>query len=186
MAVADPEKQTTLNSEVVPDPLDEDQPEIDTDTDIKQLMMENGIYLLIIRYQTWQIVHDELIAEQAKRTRHVPKGTSDYQAAWIEDEEEGSDVGDEEDEHWENECEDMEEEDDMTHNGADDEDNAMSVAQMDDEDEDAATGVTFDTNEADMHKEERENRQWPDEVEIPRDTTARERFQKYRGLKSFR
>lgn len=40
LAVADPAKQTTLNSEVVPDPLDEDQPEIDTD--IKQLMMENG------------------------------------------------------------------------------------------------------------------------------------------------
>lgn len=123
----------------------------------------------------------KVIADQAKRTRHVPKGTSDYQAAWIEDEE-GSGVGDEEEEDSEAECEDMEEEDD----GADDQDNAMSVAQMDDIDGDEATDVTFDTHEADAHREERENRQWPDEVETPRDISARERFQKYRGLKSFR
>ncbi len=32
LAVADPKQQTTLDSEVVPDPFDADQPEIDEDS----------------------------------------------------------------------------------------------------------------------------------------------------------
>uniref|UniRef100_A0A914I601 Pre-rRNA-processing protein TSR1 homolog n=1 Tax=Globodera rostochiensis TaxID=31243 RepID=A0A914I601_GLORO len=48
-----------------------------------------------------------------------------------------------------------------------------------------------DDNDADeMARErfrlQRENLQWPDEVETPRDVSARQRFQRYRGLKSFR
>ena len=44
------------------------------------------------------------------------------------------------------------------------------------------------TFEVDLKKfrEERENLQWPDEVETPGDGIARQRFAKYRGLKSFR
>ena len=44
----------------------------------------------------------------------------------------------------------------------------------------------FDQSEAERYRLERENVQWPDEVETPHGMSARERFQKYRGLKSFR
>lgn len=41
-------------------------------------------------------------------------------------------------------------------------------------------------DEAEKYKQMREDAQWPDEVETPANIPARERFQKYRGLKSFR
>lgn len=41
-------------------------------------------------------------------------------------------------------------------------------------------------DEAVKYKQMREDAQWPDEVETSANISARERFQKYRGLKSFR
>src|SRR6266404_331302 len=35
-------------------------------------------------------------------------------------------------------------------------------------------------------REERDDREFPDEVDTPRDVPARVRFQRYRGMKSFR
>ena len=44
----------------------------------------------------------------------------------------------------------------------------------------------IDMSEVEKYRLERENAQWPDEIETPHNVPARERFQKYRGLKSFR
>lgn len=44
----------------------------------------------------------------------------------------------------------------------------------------------IDEGEVQKFREEVENMQWPDQVDFPVDTLARERFQRYRALKSFR
>lgn len=62
---------------------------------------------------------------------------------------------------------------------------AMSYTNQDEEfQEEDEDGNNLD--EAEKYKQMREDAQWPDEVETPSDVPARERFQKYRGLKSFR
>lgn len=44
----------------------------------------------------------------------------------------------------------------------------------------------MDMEEVEKYRQEREDAQWPDEVDTPHNVPARERFQKYRGMKSFR
>merc|ERR1719494_637655 len=43
-----------------------------------------------------------------------------------------------------------------------------------------------ESRQFDKYKEERENEMFPDEMDTPQDINARERFLRYRGLKSFR
>ena len=126
-----------------------------------------------------------------KKVFKVPKGTSEYQAAWIIDMEEGED---EEDESSEGDDEDME--DPAEEEVSDEEDE-------DDPDEYETMTVTSETNMDDNYDEKhvnwaeeletvkkmqsaRTDEMFPDEVDTPMDQQARIRFQKYRGLKSFR
>ncbi|VDK70381.1 unnamed protein product [Gongylonema pulchrum] len=44
----------------------------------------------------------------------------------------------------------------------------------------------IDVAEVEKYRKERENEQFPDEIDTPVDTPARIRFQRYRALKSFR
>lgn len=63
----------------------------------------------------------------------------------------------------------------------------MSVSNFGDEDTiDADEDSAVDMDEAEKYRQQRENKKWPDEVDTPSDVSARERFKKYRGLKSFR
>ncbi|KAH9978993.1 ribosome biogenesis protein tsr1 [Lactifluus volemus] len=78
-----------------------------------------------------------------RAVRRVPKGTSEYQAAWIVDE-----VG----------FQDLEEE----------EENKQLESWRG------------------RQREERDDREFPDEVDTPKDVPARIRFQRYRGMRSFR
>lgn len=118
--------------------------------------------------------------------RRVPKGTSAYQAAWIIDE-------DEEDE----EC--TGDENEGVQDGNADE-QAEVPDRVEDEMEVEAHGskdVAFqdlDEEEENMQleswrgrqREERDDREFPDEVDTPRELPARVRFQRYRGMQSFR
>lgn len=144
--------------------------------------------------------------------RKLPKGTSDYQAAWIIDSDEEKD-NDEENEEEESENDDSEMLDvSAVTGGTLKKGKSVQFAPVDqvfDEFESNASGHVGDENGADedgvtngdydeeMNMEEEESSMakfkeqrmyelFPDEIDTPAQVSARERFAKYRGLKSFR
>ncbi len=127
-----------------------------------------------------------------KLRRRIPAGMSDYQAAWLPDsgDEEEEEADDNEDDGGDNARDGgndqmMEE----SSGGNDDEQLKKKVfdSDHDDDDGDHADAMKDDDDDDDnVVDKERDEQRWPDEVEAPQDIPARERFQKYRGLDSFR
>ncbi|NXY80989.1 TSR1 protein, partial [Alcedo cyanopectus] len=167
---ADPSKQESLQSEVVPDPMEGEQ--------------------------TWPTEEELQEAEASlkanRRVVKVPKGTSKYQAAWIvDDEEEGSEKNDDDedddgmDDDMLEEALSQEGESSEEEEGAPEECETMTVSDClrDDQYDEK---VEEDEQMLERYRQERMDEMFPDEVDTPRDVPARVRFQKYRGLKSFR
>eukprot|EP00062_Callorhinchus_milii_P011632 gi/632957798/ref/XP_007894681.1/ PREDICTED: pre-rRNA-processing protein TSR1 homolog [Callorhinchus milii] len=166
---ADPSKQESLESEVVPDPMEGEQT-WPTEEELQEA--------------------EEAIKETKKIVRKVPKGTSDYQAAWILDDGEEVDEDEESDEDMEEENL-IEEPQDSDESGdeeeADDECETMTVGEsVRDDNYDEKIDDEEERKMLEKYKQERMEEMFPDEMDTPKDVAARVRFQKYRGLKSFR
>ncbi|PBK73585.1 ribosome biogenesis protein tsr1 [Armillaria solidipes] len=125
-----------------------------------------------------------------KVVKRIPKGMSEYQASWIVDESD-----DEDDEGDDDEKEDEE----METIGAEEEEEMVDM-QMDEDNDmetDARRGVTF--QDLDHEEESKQLQSWrnrereeendlsfPDELDTPQDVSAQTRFQRFRGMRSFR
>ncbi|NXH47641.1 TSR1 protein, partial [Dicaeum eximium] len=167
---ADPSKQESLQSEVVPDPMEGEQ--------------------------TWPTEEELQEAEDSlkanRRVVKVPKGTSKYQAAWIVDDgEEGSEKDDDDDEEDDDMDDDLMEEavsqegESSEEEAGEEESETMTVSECL-RDEQYDEKMEEDEQMLERYKQERMDEMFPDEVDTPQDVPARVRFQKYRGLKSFR
>nr|XP_019944114.1 PREDICTED: pre-rRNA-processing protein TSR1 homolog [Paralichthys olivaceus] len=157
--------------------------------------------------QTWPTETELLEAEEArksKRVMKVPKGTSDYQATWIVDENEEENVetdeesSDDDDDDMLDEAMDGEDEDIQSQDAG----SCGSEEEEEDEEEEEEVCATervgadqrYDEHIDEAAEEEglkryrdaRANEQFPDEVDTPLETAAKNRFQRYRGLNSFR
>jgi pre-rRNA-processing protein TSR1 len=126
--------------------------------------------------QTWPTAEElaEADARVERKRKRVPKGTSTYQAAWIPED-------DVENGHSEDDVEvsDSPVEEEWEH--VEEEDKDAAFDQLNEEQEEAEYKEYMDRlNLA------RQDKEFPDEVDTPKNVAARVRFQKYRGLKSFR
>ncbi|GBP10399.1 Pre-rRNA-processing protein TSR1 homolog [Eumeta japonica] len=169
LQVADPKKQESLVSENVPDPMDAEQ--------------------------TWPTEDDIELANQdneKRKVKKVPKGWSEYQAAWIvesdaeADEDENASESENEDDEQFMSCEEENSDGEQEENDNDFESVAESEAGPTDEKYDQTVNAVEEHEMLEKIKAAREDQMFPDEVDTPLDMPARERFVRYRGLESFR
>ncbi|ELU03121.1 hypothetical protein CAPTEDRAFT_173748 [Capitella teleta] len=162
---ADPSLQASLQSENIPDEMDAEQ--------------------------TWPTEEELQEAEgsenkRKKSVKKVPKGTSTYQAAWIVD----SAGEEEEDDDEEEEDEDMADDEDSESEEEEEEEEEEEDGGVSDPVKDETYDAEYDAEEDEAllakYKAARMDEQFPDEIDTPQDIAARDRFQRYRGLKSFR
>jgi len=124
-----------------------------------------------------------------KVVRRIPKGMSEYQAAWIIDEDEDDDGDDEAKSGSEDEAmDDAEEEEEMQDLPVEEDhemetDSRRSVAFQDLDNEEEAKQLESWRN---RKREEEDDLIFPDEIDTPKDVPAQTRFQRFRGMRSFR
>jgi len=178
IAKCDPSRQQTLVTEAEVDPMEGEQT-WPTEEELREAD------------EAAALLNDD---EDEKPVKKIPKGMSDYQAAWILDDEnegeEGSDDDDDSDMDSEGEDDGMMAECDEEESvRGDPDDDTMSMAATTiahDENYDKHFDMEEEQRELEKYRLEHENNMFPDEVDTPMDVPARERFQRYRGLSSFR
>jgi pre-rRNA-processing protein TSR1 len=144
------------------------------------------------RGQPGDMLPPALPGTTARRIRKLPKGTSAYQAAWIPEDDEGDDEStDGEDEEGEDEAMSMHgqnEQDDWEDMDADEPASVAPVSESYADLPDEAEKEEYEAYLA-QRKRDRENRddlEFPDEIDTPMEISARKRFERFRGLRSFR
>lgn len=158
----DPSKQESLESENIPAPMDEEQ--------------------------TWPTEEEILMAKEEqkmKKTIKTPEGWSDYQAAW-QNGEDGSDSASSDSEDEDDAMDIPYEEAEESENEEEDEIMTQSEVPANTERYDQDMDMEAEKKALAMLKQAKTDAMFPDEVDTPMDQLARDRFQKYRGLKSFR
>ncbi|KAF6158366.1 hypothetical protein GIB67_022446 [Kingdonia uniflora] len=136
---------------------------------------------------------EELYKQKKIKKKTLPRGTSDYQAAWIvEDTDEGYSDGDDDGMLLDGE-EKGPIQDGMDYSDLDEDQTSLNLRGSDIETEDDTMSegeiLTKEQIEDDIRKikaAHAEDEEYPDEVDTPFEEPARKRFAKYRGLKSFR
>ncbi|KAK7067020.1 ribosome biogenesis protein tsr1 [Halocaridina rubra] len=148
--------------------------------------------------QTWPTEEDIKEAESMMatktRTKIVPKGTSSYQAAWIleEDGESGNGESEEDVESCGKNSDftpvDNVSQDGIEYGDEDEEDEyeSMSVTDAGDVNYDEKVDYAAEMDAYKKMQAAREDAMFPDELDTPQNIPARVRFQKFRGLQSFR
>lgn len=179
VAKADQKKQTSLQNENIPDPMDAEQ--------------------------TWpteeEIAQSQQETKKMKLIKRVPKGYSAYQAAWIPDietvEDNEDDMNDDENDDEEDNdddefmsCENKSFDSEFDKPDSDTEEyvdtTSVSDAAINDEKYDLQMDFHEERETMKKIKEARMDEIWPDEIDTPLNIPARTRFQKFRGLESFR
>lgn len=144
----------------------------------------------------------EELKQRKLKIKKVTKGTSDYQAAWIIEDEDKDDADDDDDDEFESDDDDDEEDLDMepsdpedfgddVNNNDDNEsiatmnEDTITVAEENEERYDEKIDIDQEEEERKKIKEAREHQMFPDEVDTPMDVPARVRFARFRGLQSF-
>ncbi|CAK5265435.1 unnamed protein product, partial [Mycena citricolor] len=129
-------------------------------------------------------IPDAVSGTTPKAVRRIPKGMSEYQAAWIVDESDGEDdENDEADEPGGDDVEDEEmieipiEEEPLQEM----EQGSVAFEDLDNEEEDRQL-----ESWRNRKREEEDDLNFPDEMDTPKDIAAKTRFQRFRGMRSFR
>lgn len=175
--------------------MDTEQSMVFPDEDQELLISANDVEGLD-QEQTWPTEEelrdaDSRLKKLSDKKMMVPKGTSSYQAVWIEEDENKKEGNDEDEEL---DMQDNNAEDDISYS-SEFENNNLEEVQLDNaseirierEDEiDDEDNMKQYEEYLEKKKDEQEDARFPDEVECPPNVLARIRFQKYRGLKSFR
>lgn len=153
-------------------------------TDKQQILEMEGEVDEMNAEQTWPTEEELEEAEEGERACKVPKGTSSYQAAWFQESDNEDELvsDDEEEGMHDDEDEESEEESGSEYEELDTASQASEAVG----DYDVNFDEEIERQELEKFREAREDEAFPDEIDTPQDIAARIRFQKYRGLKSFR